>query len=926
MNDAEAHLMTVFSAALERGSAAEQNAYLDRACADDPALRQRVEALLRAHDRAGGFLGRVPDPAETAGSEPSGGPGPAADLAAGVVIAGRYKLLERIGEGGMGEVWMVEQTEPVRRKVAIKLIRPGMDSRQVLARFEAERQALALMDHPNIARVLDAGATDSGRPFFVMELVKGTPLTRYCDDHKLTPRERLALYGQVCAAVQHAHQKGVIHRDLKPSNVLVAPYDGVPVPKVIDFGVAKAAGQPLTEKTLFTGLGAVVGTPEYMSPEQAELNNQDIDTRSDVYALGVLLYELLTGTTPLTRKRLKESALLEVLRLVREEEPPRPSTRLSATDELPTVAANRGTEPRRLSGLVRGELDWIVMKALEKDRTRRYATANGLGEDVRRYLADEPVQAGPPSAAYRIRKFARRNRVWVGAATMVAAVLVIATAVSAALAVRATLAERRTLAERDRAEANFRMARDAVDRYFTQVGQSADLKSRGMEQLRRRLLENAREFYGRFVFQHAGAAEVRHDLGLAHQRLAEINRVLGDYPAAEAAATRAVAILAELANATMDTARYRRDLAASHLVLGLVYSDTARWDRAQEAYDRALAIQEAQAVVHPESAEDQYTLARIYGAAGYNSGRLDQPELAMSRCQQALAALGKVAPRGQAAAEHQSLLARTQFYLGQLCISQGWYDQAETALKEAVRVHTALVRGQPAAPPEDWQALGRSLAVLGNTYTRTSRADKAEEPQQQALEIFQRLAREHDQVPEYAYDLGRCHYELGLTADRAGQLGAALARYDKAIEIMKNVLNQGYAAAHPGLRNARTERATTLAREGSYIQAAEEAEALAREEGDSIHVYNVACIYSNASAAAGRDSKLSPAERARLETRYADQAMTSLRRAIAQGYGRPDAIKKDADLDPLRTRDDFRKLIAELEAQRKNSEVRQADR
>jgi WD40 repeat protein len=450
MKDAEAHLMTVFSAALALGSAADREAYLDQECAGDPALRARAEALLRAHDRAGGFLGLASGPVKSAAFEPAAEA--AAAPAAGTVVSRRYKLLERVGEGGMGEVWMAEQTEPVRRKVALKLIRPGMDGKQVVARFEAERQALALMDHPNIAKVLDGGVAEGDRPYFVMELVKGVPITKYCDDHRLSPRDRLGLFAQVCAAVQHAHQKGVIHRDIKPSNVLVAPYDGVPVPKVIDFGVAKAAGQPLTEKTLFTGLGAVVGTPEYMSPEQAELNNQDVDTRSDVYALGVLLYELLTGTTPLTRKRLKESALLDVLRLIREEEPPRPSTRLSATDELPTVAANRGMEPRKLSGLVRGDLDWIVMKALEKDRARRYATANGLGQDVRRYLADEPVQAGPPSAAYRLRKFVRRNRAWVGAAVAVAAVLVVATAVSAALAVWAREAEGVARQDRSRAE------------------------------------------------------------------------------------------------------------------------------------------------------------------------------------------------------------------------------------------------------------------------------------------------------------------------------------------------------------------------------------------------------------------------------------------------------------------------------------------
>src|SRR5207248_5396623 len=281
---------------------------------------------------------------------------------------GPYKLLEPIGEGGMGAVWMAQQTEPVKRLVALKLIKAGMDSRQVIARFEAERQALALMDHANIARVLDAGTSGAGRPYFVMDLVKGVPITRYCDVHHLTPRQRLELFLPVCQAVQHAHQKGIIHRDLKPANVMIALYDGKPVPKVIDFGVAKAAGQSLTEKTLVTGFGQVVGTPEYMSPEQAEVNPLDIDTRSDIYALGVLLYELLAGSPPFTRKELEKGGILEMLRLIREQEP----TRLSTAEGLPALAANRGTEPAKLTRLVRGELDWIVMKALEKDRGRRY--------------------------------------------------------------------------------------------------------------------------------------------------------------------------------------------------------------------------------------------------------------------------------------------------------------------------------------------------------------------------------------------------------------------------------------------------------------------------------------------------------------------------------------------------------------------------
>jgi WD40 repeat protein len=418
----------------------EWNNYVARASHGDAELAREVTEMLRGHLEAGSFLARPAASVTGAFGSPTQ-TAAFSGVAAGVTVAGRYKLLERIGEGGMGDVWLAEQQEPVRRKVAIKLIKPGMDSDAVLARFEAERQALALMDHPNIAKVLDGGATDGGRPFFVMELVKGTPITRYCDDHRLCVRDRLALFTDVCRAVQHAHQKGVIHRDLKPSNVLVAPYDGKPVVKVIDFGVAKAAGQPLTEKTLFTAFGALVGTPEYMSPEQAELNNADIDTRSDVYSLGVLLYELLTGTTPLTVQRVRAAALLEVLRLVREEDPPKPSTRLSTADGLPAIAANRGLEPRKLSGLVRGELDWIVMRALEKDRSRRYESATGLADDVVHYLSDEPVRACPASTGYRIRRFCRRNKRLLATATMLFVLLVLGTALSAWQAVRATHAE-----------------------------------------------------------------------------------------------------------------------------------------------------------------------------------------------------------------------------------------------------------------------------------------------------------------------------------------------------------------------------------------------------------------------------------------------------------------------------------------------------
>jgi serine/threonine protein kinase len=435
---------SIFGRAAEIAGPIERAVFLDQACAGHPAIRAEVENLLGALEAAGSFMAApAPLAAQTA-------PGTADGVGAAI---GPYRLMEQIGEGGMGLVFVAEQHEPVRRKVALKVIKPGMDSRQVVARFEAERQALALMDHPNIAKVLDAGTTDAGRPYFVMELVKGIPITDYCDARNLPAKDRLGLFLQVCAAVQHAHVKGVIHRDLKPSNILVAPHDGVPVVKVIDFGVAKALGQSLTEKTIYTRLAQMIGTPLYMSPEQAEVNQLDVDTRSDVYSLGVLLYELLTGTTPFDRQRFQTAAFDEIRRIIREEDPPKPSTRLTDLGAtLTEVSAKRGTDPGRLSKLVRGELDWIVMRCLEKDRTRRYETVAGLAKDLERYLADEPVEARPASVWYRARKAYRRNRTALTVTACFAALLI----VGLALVSWMWQAERTARAEADHAR------RDAI--------------------------------------------------------------------------------------------------------------------------------------------------------------------------------------------------------------------------------------------------------------------------------------------------------------------------------------------------------------------------------------------------------------------------------------------------------------------------------
>jgi WD40 repeat protein/serine/threonine protein kinase len=420
MNDASPEMLSLFCGVLERSSAEERAAYLDAACGKDKELRARLEALLRAHEQAGGFLREKADARDlrTTTEAISERPG---------TVIGPYKLLEQIGEGGFGVVFMADQTQPVRRKVALKVVKPGMDTRQVVARFEAERQALALMDHPNIAHVFDGGATASGRPYFVMELVRGIPITAFCDQNHLSVRERLGLFVDVCQAVQHAHHKGIIHRDLKPTNVLVTLHDDRAVVKVIDFGVAKATGQQLTDKTLFTNFAQMIGTPLYMSPEQAQMSGLDIDTRSDIYSLGVLLYELLTGTTPFDKERLRTAGYDEIRRIIREVEPARPSTRMSTLGQAgATASANRSSDPKRLSQLLRGELDWIVMKALEKDRNRRYESASAFAADVQRYLADEPVQACPPSAWYRFRKFARRNKAVLATASAIGLAILLA--------------------------------------------------------------------------------------------------------------------------------------------------------------------------------------------------------------------------------------------------------------------------------------------------------------------------------------------------------------------------------------------------------------------------------------------------------------------------------------------------------------------
>jgi serine/threonine protein kinase len=737
----------LFHAALDLPDPAGRPSFLDRECGYDLELRRRLEELLAAHDQPVSALERplVGDPGETsardepraaAGEGPAPAPGdtagfrvnePAPDSLMGSVIAGRYKLRQEIGEGGMGSVYLAEQTQPVKRHVALKLIKPGMDSRTVLARFESERQALALMDHPNIARVLDAGTTDGGRPFFVMELVKGIPLTDYCDQHRLGLPERLVLFRQICSAVQHAHQKGIIHRDLKPTNILVESHDGVPVPKVIDFGLAKAtSGLQLSAHSLFTAFGTVAGTPLYMAPEQASFNALDIDTRADIYALGVILYELLTGSTPIQRETFKQAALDEILRVIREVEPPTPSSRISTTEALPAIATTRQTEPGRLGRFVRGDLDWIVMKALAKERQRRYESAIALAQDVERFTNHEPVSAGPPTAAYRLRKFVRRNRPQVLAAALLLLVLV-AGIVGTTLGL---LEARRQEREARRQEQIAVAESEAKEK----ARQAEALQRRNAEEQRRQAekrltqVEKANEILGS-IFQDLNPNSTKNAdkplSALLGERLDQATaQIEGEAIGDPLAVARMQMILgtsqlglgyAEKAIALFDKARTTRtarlgpdhpDTFSAMASLGLGYWTARNPDRAVPILEETLALQKAKlGPDHPKTLITMNTLAVSYQTTG-------KPDRALPLLEETLALRkAKLGPDHPSTAQSMNNLANGYQAVGK-------HDQALSLFEEALAVRKAKLG------PDHPQTL-ITMNGLANSYLAAGKLDRA---------------------------------------------------------------------------------------------------------------------------------------------------------------------------------------------------------
>ena len=750
----------------------QREEFLQRACEGDSDLRAAVDELMADHEADRTSLNIHPGQDSNSSSSdsetglhktPADFDQPTQDSAhakhvldqtathrleaePGTVLSERYVLQKKVGEGGMGEVWIAQQSEPVKRKVAVKLIKKGMDSNAVLARFEQERQALAIMDHPNIARVHDGGVTPTGEPFFVMELVRGSPLNKYCDKTKLTPRERLELFVPICQAVQHAHQKGIVHRDIKPANILVSTVDGKPVPKVIDFGVAKATGGKLTDETLATQFGAIVGTLEYMSPEQAGFSDVDVDTRADIYSLGVVLYELLTGLRPLDSNRLTKAAFTEMVRIIRDEEPSKPSTRLSTNDALPSLAATRQTEPRRLLALLRGELDWVVMKCLEKERDRRYETANGLARDIQRYLSGEPVEARPPSIQYRVGKFLRRNKGPVLAIGLLAATLVAGlvgtfwgmmeariqrdTAKTAQAKTELALASARKQTQ-FALQANNDMVFSIQDRLANRPG---------MQDLRKELLERARDGLKRIIEDARQQGTPDHTLFSSHFRLGHLEWNLGNTEAAKKEYLAAYEMTKQFAEAHPNDKQAQHDWGKANTNMGDVTRQLGDTAAALPYYQTSADIDSALVAQDPDDVDAQQSFCVVTNK------------------------------------------------LGDIFLRLGRTKESLTQYQKVLKIRQRLVDEQP-DDQERKRQLTKSLHRLGDVKTQLGELKEALDQYEQALSVSRILAEASPKNIELQNEFGENHKRVGLSKLKLDDAEGALAHYESATEILQTLVD-----------------------------------------------------------------------------------------------------------------------------------------
>ncbi|MEQ1827788.1 MAG: serine/threonine-protein kinase [Pirellula sp.] len=838
---------TLFELALNTPSA-EMPALLDRECKGDPALRGRIEKLLAAHSSSDATtvppeVSAIRDEYDHACTH-SLAPQPT-DTAIGTILGGRYKLIQSIGVGGMGNVYMAQQTEPVKRMVAVKVIKSGMDSRAVLARFEAERQALAMMDHPNIAKVLDAGETDGGSPYFVMELVKGVPITKFCDEGKLTPKQRLELFLPICEAIQHSHQKGIIHRDIKPSNVLVAMYDDHAVPKVIDFGVAKATQRSLDDTDMITGFGALVGTPEYMSPEQASLNNLDIDTRSDVYSLGVLLYELLSGHTPVDRKSMEKTAIYEILRIVREVDPPLLSAKLSSIDTLPSVAANRRTEPKKLATQFRGELDWVLIKALEKDRSRRYSTASGLARDIQRYLSDEIVEARPPSTFYTLQKLVRRNRGQVLAAGLILLALLVGMAGTTwgliraeqrrveAETARADEAEQREIAESNESKAVLAKEEESRQRAIADVEKqrAIEFRDKALNALRATTGEDVEKLIGEkseltknerayldaiakrwqaFAAQEGTDQQSRAISGEGRYRVASLWDQLGRREDALREHEQAEKIYQELTIEFPQVTLYAQSLANNYNNIGLVLDHLGRRVEAQTKIRKALNMQEKLVNQFPAEADYRAELARTHHNLGLVSNALGNKFEAMESYRQGLDIEEKLSNEFPERADYRRQLATSHSNLGVLFADMGKHKEAHEQYRKSLAIREKLAADYP-SEREHFTTLATSYSNYGNLLSKFGQPAEALKQIRNSTTIKEKLATDYPGVPEYSRSLATSYNNLGLMLRPMGKSAEAIELLRKALAIREKLatnfplepkFRQDLAAIHNNLANA----------------------------------------------------------------------------------------------------------------------------
>jgi serine/threonine protein kinase/tetratricopeptide (TPR) repeat protein len=847
-------IQAVFLAAAVCDDSSERAYVLEQRCGNDTELRSRVLALLKADDDSNELPRSRAMESNANFDRPT-------DYAPGMLIAGRYKLLEEIGEGGMGTVWVAQQVEPLRRQVAIKLIKPGMDSRRVLSRFETERQALAVMDHSSIARVFDAGLTGPesghpGRPFFVMEYVRGLAITEFCDRARMTIPERLKLFIQVCQAVHHAHQKGIIHRDLKPSNVLVSGDGDWTVPKVIDFGLAKAMHETLSEDSLPATQGIILGTPRYMSPEQAEFNRLDIDTRTDVYSLGVILYELLTGATPLESGRLKDASLPEILRWIKDVEPSRPSSRLAGSASESEVADRRSAEPAQLRRAMRGDLDSIVMKALEKNRSRRYESANDLARDLERLLCHEPIAARPTSTVYHFQKFARRNRLVLVASALVLTTLIVGTIVSSILAIQATRAgwaaeaarahearqrgiaeeqrnkadaaraaeaEQRLIAQQERneadrrrtkAEANFRQARNAMDEYFLSMFANKHLNVQSLQPLRKELLDSALAYYRKFIDQHGDDPALEAELAYAYSTCGELYVSIGSSDRALEPLQEATRRYERLIEHQTAGDEFCKEAARAHSQLGAVQQSTGRLAGAETSFRRALEIHEMLTQRSPGNEDYWIDLARAsvqLGALRTTAGCFAEAEAPFVHAIEIYQRLTRDEP---SARRYQIYIADAYYSFAALLLATGRLNDAEATILQAADLYQQLIQEDRTNPLYRAGVAG-ACYHLGHVQRVAGRLQAAEATYRRALALFEELAREDPSHSRFRRSIGGAHFYIGLLQSAAGEKEQAVHSWTEALEDFRTAADLGYAPS--GLRSSVAE---TLAQLGRWKDAA----------------------------------------------------------------------------------------------------------